>query len=126
MPVYLYQHPETREVIEITQRMNDIHEYTDPSGIKYSRVFLSPNAATDTVVDPFSKEDFLRRTKKKMTLGDMMDESKALSEKREKKAGIDGMKESFMQKYEKRTGKPHPERKKKKQIIDSKHFTLEV
>lgn len=33
MPQYLFEHPKTNEIIEITQSIHDQHKYTDESGI---------------------------------------------------------------------------------------------
>jgi predicted nucleic acid-binding Zn ribbon protein len=38
MPIYLYQNPETDEVLEVLQGMNDKHEYFDEQGIEWKRV----------------------------------------------------------------------------------------
>ena len=101
MPLYIYQHPKTEETIEIFQGMNDTHEYTDSEGTQWRRVFLSPNANFDTDVDPFSKSDYLKATENKRgTIGDMMDYSKELSQRRAEKSGTDPVKEKFLKVYE--------------------------
>jgi predicted nucleic acid-binding Zn ribbon protein len=125
MPVYIYEHPTTRRVVEIVQKMNDVHEYVE-NGIRFRRVFVNPQAAIDTKVDPFSKADFMRRTNKRMTYGEMMDEAADLSDKRAKKLGKDPIKEKVIADYERRTKKPHPSRKKGKQRFENKHFILET
>lgn len=61
MPIYLYQHPQTDEVLEVFQGMNDIHEYTDDSGVQWNRIFLSPNAAIDPDADPFDNSKFIEK-----------------------------------------------------------------
>ena len=33
MPLYTFQHPKTKEVIEINQSMTDKHVYTDEKGV---------------------------------------------------------------------------------------------
>jgi predicted nucleic acid-binding Zn ribbon protein len=53
MPFYVYQNPNTGEVIEVMQSMKEKHEYTDSEGVKWNRVFLNPNASIDTKIDPF-------------------------------------------------------------------------
>lgn len=124
MPIYVYKHPETGKIVEVIQGMNDKHEYEE-NGVGFKRVFLLPHAATDTHTDPFSKKDFMRRTHKKMTIGDMMDESAALSEKRAKKAGIDPVKAKTIADYEKLTKKRHPS-KRKGERFENKHFIMDT
>ena len=109
MPAYEYIHPDTGKTIEVIQAMKEDHVYIDPKGVEWARVFDTPNASIDSSINPFSKEDFLKATAKKgMTAGDMMDLSGELSKKREKKEGIDPVKQKAVTKYEKKTGKAHP------------------
>ena len=109
MPIYEYSHPETKEVIEVIQGMTDRHVFVDDQGVEWHRVFNIPNATIDSDIDPFSKSDFLKATAKKgMTAGDMMDLSEKLSKKREKSRGLDPVKDKTVTAYEKKTGKPHP------------------
>lgn len=115
MPSYEYIHPDTGKTLEVVQGMKEDHVYIDEHGIEWKRVFNLPNAAIDTDVDPFSEQAFVKYTAKKgMTAGEMMDLSKGLSEKREKssKGGIDPVKQKSVTKYEKKTGKPHPNKNK--------------
>ena len=108
MPIYVYQHPETEEYIELLQGMNDPHEYTDADGMEWKRIFFVPNASFDTEVDPYSQSDYMKATaNKKGTIGDMMDYSKELSAKRADKDGKDPVKEKFLRQYEKKHGKKH-------------------
>ena len=123
MPIYVYQHPQTEEVIELLQGMNDPHEYTDAEGIEWKRVFFAPNANFDTEVDPFSQSDFMKATaNKKGTIGEMMDYSKELSQQRAEKTGKDPVKEKFLKGYEKRTGEKHSSEKK---VYESKNVRVE-
>lgn len=122
MGIYLYENPKTGRVVEVVQGMNDVHEFTDEQGIKYARVFLSPLTSVDTKVDPWSKKDWMKRTNKHMSVGDMMDESAQLSEKRAAKAGLDPVKQKVFDAYKKKTGKNHPEDKPKK--IETEHAIL--
>ena len=117
MPIYEYQHPCTLEIIEVIQSMKDEHTYVDEAGVEWKRVFNVPNAAIDAEgsdkINPFSEADFIRATEKNgMTAGDMMDLSKKLSEKREKSGGLDPIKDKTVTSYEKKTGKPHPNKSK--------------
>lgn len=111
MPIYIYQNPETDEVKEVLQGMNDPHEYEE-NGVKWTRVFIAPNHAVDTKVDPFSEQSFMKGTaSKKGTIGDVMDFSEEQSQIRKEKAGtsMDPNREKFFDRYaEKRRGKAHP------------------
>tara|TARA_Y100000588_G_C13746790_1_gene708002 strand:- start:251 stop:598 length:348 start_codon:yes stop_codon:yes gene_type:complete len=115
MPIYEYIHPDTGETIEVVQKMNDTHVYIDEKGIEWKRLFSVPNAAIDTAhyINPDSKKDFLKATEKfGMTAGEMMDLSKELHSKREDKHGLDPVKQKTVTDYEKKTGKPHPNKSK--------------
>ena len=125
MPIYIYQHPETEEYVEILQGMNDELEYTDKNGTRWKRIFTTPNMNIDSDVDPFNQADFVRTTgSKKGTVGDMMDLSKELSEKRaEKSGGVDPIKEKGFKDYKKKTGRDHPKSKPKR--YESKNVRVE-
>ena len=113
MPFYEYQHPETGEIIEVMQSMKENHTFVDSEGVEWKRVFHVPNASIDTSIDPNSKEDWMKRTAKKgMTFGEMQDLSKELSTKREKKEGIDPIKNKTVKAYERKTRKAHPNKSK--------------
>lgn len=110
MPTYLYQNPRTQEIKEIVQGINEIHEYIE-NDVKWDRVFTVPNASIDTQIDPFNHNDFMSKTaNKKGTLGNLMDESKALAEKREEKTGLpDKVKQTYYDEYsKKRKNRKHP------------------
>lgn len=110
MPTYLYQNPKTQEIKEVVQGINDVHEYIE-NDIKWDRIFTVPHAAIDTQIDPFNHNDFVNKTSnKKGTIGNLMDESKALSEKREQATGtVDPVKKKYFQEYsKKRKNKKHP------------------
>jgi hypothetical protein len=114
MPVYLFQHPKTEEIIEITQKMNDPHIYSDEEGVRWNRVFTKPNAAiSDNLINADTSEaDFVRKTSEKnYTLGDMWNLSAELSEKRKRVNGQDPIKEKAKKSYERKTGKKHPHSK---------------
>jgi len=114
MPLYTYEHPKTKKQVTIIQKMTDSHEYVDEKGVKWNRVFHVPQAATDTQIDPFSFNDFVKKTNnKKGTVGDLWDISADLSEKRKSKAGKDAIKEKTISDYEKKCkGVRHPFRNK--------------
>jgi len=111
MPFYLYQHPSTEQIVEIKQKISDIHEYVDDDGTKWNRVFTVPFASIPnmTRIDAGSEEDFMKRTQNfDGTIGDLMDASKDLSEKRKHDTGRDKVQENFHKKYsEERNGLKH-------------------
>ena len=110
MPNYLYKSPITQEIVEVTQGMNDVHEFFK-DGIKYDRIFTIGQMSIDTTIDPFSQSDFSTKTgRKRGTVNDLFQTSAELSEKRAKINGIDNLKENYYKKYsEKRNGKCHPD-----------------
>jgi hypothetical protein len=113
MPSYEYIHPDTGKTLEIIQGMKEDHVYIDKKGIEWKRVFSPPNTAIDSDIDPFSEKDFLKHTAKKgMNHGDMTELSKSLSQKRQKARGLDPVKQKTVTSYEKKTGKPHPNKSK--------------
>ncbi len=117
MAIYVYKHPDTDERREVIQGMNDEHIYIDEFGVEWGRVWLSPNAAIDSSIDPFSKQQYIDATyNKKGTVGNMMDYSAELSAQRAEKAGgLDPVKEKFYNNYAKeRNGTEHPNRIKEK------------
>jgi|TARA_R110002020_G_scaffold363289_2_gene575595 hypothetical protein len=110
MPIYVYKHPEEEEYREILQGMNDEHSYEE-GGVEWQRVFLPPNAAIDSSIDPFSNQQFIDVTaNKKGTYGNILDYSKEQSHKRaEKNGGVDPIREKYFKKYAaERRGQRHP------------------
>jgi hypothetical protein len=109
MPQYLYRNPKTGETKEVVQSIHDKHEYSE-DGINWERVFLVPQAATDTKIDPMSARDFIEKTgRKKGTMGDMFDMSKEASLKRKDKMGKDPLKEKHLEDWsKKRKGRKPP------------------
>ncbi len=107
MAVYLYQHPVTKEVIEVVQQVKDKHEHTDSKGVKYDRVWTIPQASFNSQIDPFSSKSFVDKTRgKKLSVGDLWDISAEMSNKRLDKDGGDNVKKSYDTKEkEKRKGK---------------------
>lgn len=110
MPIYLYQNPKTKKIVEVVQTMNEKHVYSE-NGVQFRRVFTVPQAAVDTKQDPFSEKQFvLHADNKKHKMGDLMDRSEELSQKRAAlNGGVDPVKEKFFKDYSaKRKGKKHP------------------
>ena len=128
MPCYIFSHPETGEIKEVIQGMNDAHVYIDENGTKWNREFTKPTAAIDTKVSPFSSKEFIEKTRnKKGTVGDLIDQSKDLSLARQDKEGIDQVSEKYMKDWsKKRKGKLHPEVRKKQGIENLKKMGVTV
>lgn len=115
MPIYIYQHPHTGEIREIFQNMNDEHVYYS-QGVKWKRVFTTPQLASQGLsnIDPFSEKQFLDKTDKPTTIGDMIDRAKELSQKRaDKNGGVDPLKEKFVKEYKEKYKRMHPSELKK-------------
>jgi hypothetical protein len=110
--IYVYQHPEDGRIIEVSQGMNDVHEYYEDD-IKWNRVFTVPNATIDTKIDPFSPQAFADKTNKKGTMGDLIDRSKELSEQRKEKRGFDPVLKKEVDDYKKKFKVAHPSEIKK-------------
>jgi predicted nucleic acid-binding Zn ribbon protein len=111
MPVYIYQNPKTKEVIELVQSIHDAHEHTDESGLKWNRVYTVPQVGIDTKLDAFSSgNDFVEKTRnKKDSIGHLWDRSKELSEKRKSKFGEDKLKTKYLENWStKRKGRKPP------------------
>ena len=109
--IYCFQHPKTMKVIEVHQGINEKHEYVDNLGIKWNRLFTSPQMSTSTQLDPFSTEQFVEKTgSQRGSVGDMMDRSAELSAKRAEKAGgTDPLRLKYFDGYaKKRRGNRHP------------------
>jgi len=110
MPLYTYEHPETQETVDIIQGMNDEHSYVDNNGVKWRRVFFSPQASMDSNIDPFDNQSFKDKTgKSKGTMGDIIDRSKEMSQRRTDKLGFDPVKQKYFKEYrDNRRGVRHP------------------
>ena len=111
MPFYIFQHPESNEVIEVQQRMKDKHVYVGSDGVEWKRVFTNPNAAIDTRPDVYSTAQMARSVdNNKETYGELQDRSKEASEKRISQNGYDPLKQQWFDDYaKKRKGKKHIE-----------------
>ena len=114
MPIYIYQHPETDEYIEVIQKMNDDHVFTDDAGVKWNRVWVTPNAAMDTNANPDSSRQFVDKTKE-WSVGEMWDYSAELGEKRKSKRGYDHVGEEHHNKRESEINFYREKNRKKRQ-----------
>ena len=70
MPYYRYINPKTKEIKDILQTMNEVHEYIDESGIKWDRVFTAPELNTN---DKLTGENHLDDVIKITKLGTALD-----------------------------------------------------
>ena len=106
--IYLYENPKTGEIKEVPQGMNDPHVYSE-GGIEWKRVFTIPCATIKGSADPFNQQSFVEETgSKRGTVGDMLDYSRELSEKRaQRNGGVDPIQSKFFKDYQKRVGKKH-------------------
>ena len=115
MPIYIYKNPDTDECIEVIQTMAEEHIYIDEFGLEWKRVFTVPHASIDTKDDAWDHNQFVEKTgKMKGTVGDVLDYSSELSEKRaEANGGEDPIKKKAFNEYEKSVGKKHLSDRKK-------------
>lgn len=117
--IYIYQNPNTGKIKEVIQRMNDPHIYEE-DGIKWRRVFTLPQISMDTQGDPYDYKTFKRATDdKNLTVGDLIDKSRELSEKRGGDKS-DPIKRKNYDNYKKKNGVPHPEDK----LVESQNSPL--
>lgn len=105
MPLYLYRNPETGDIIELIQSVNEPHIFIDKNGLKWEREFTVPTASIDTEINPMDPKDFTNKTgRKKDTLGSIWDRSREASEKRKKIMGKDTVKENYWKNWSKERG----------------------
>ena len=101
--IYVFQHPETGETKEIYQKIDEKHEFTDESGLKWNRVFTTSYISSNVQIDAYSAESYASKTKNKnYTVGEMTDISAELSDKRANKEGIDPVKIEHYDRYAKK------------------------
>lgn len=126
MPQYLFANPnDETQIVEVFFHMNDKKFYIDENGVEWRRIYTVPQACVDSDFDPRNKDEFIRRGAKYSTLGDLMDKSRELSEKRAEKEGFDPKRREFFDEYARaRKGKRHPQDLPKK--IDSKYATVDL
>lgn len=110
MPLYTYEHPENGKTLDLVQSMNEDHIFIDDKGVKWNRVFYAPQASIDSKIDAFDSKAFKDSTaNKKGSYGDLIDQSKELSQVRKDKAGYDPIQEKYFKNYkDKRRGVKHP------------------
>jgi len=114
MPYYLFENPTTGETADVFFHMSDEKVYNGENGTEvglWKRVFVNPQMALDTKIDPFDKNAFINNlSNKRETVGDTFDRSAELSEKRAAaRGGVDPVKQKALENYAaKRHGKRHP------------------
>ena len=64
MPIYLFEHPKTKQVKEIFLPINNTIEYFDDKNVKWQRIYTAPTIGVDTKIDPYSQKAFLIKRKK--------------------------------------------------------------
>ena len=101
MPIYTFEHPKTKEVKELFFHMNDNKVYIDEKGVEWKRVYHPTGFSFDTKVDPHDVKAFKRKTERGGTLGDIIDLSKEMSEKRGGKNN-DPVKKKYHKEWKKR------------------------
>lgn len=118
MSYYIFEHPKTKERIEVKQAMDDPHQYEE-DGVCWNRIFTVVNASVDSQIDPMSSQDFADKTgRKRGSLGDILDCSKECAEKREEMMGHDPVKAKWFKDYSSlRHGKKHPDQRNQ-EILD--------
>lgn len=108
MPLYTFEHPTTGEQQDVLFGMNDDKSYTDGDGISWLRVWHSPETSIDANIDPFSSRQYLEKTNKRGTVGELEQRSRDLSEQRANKLGYDPVKKKYFENYsKKRNGLKH-------------------
>lgn len=99
MPQYLFENDDTGEVREVFYGMNDVKNYKGKSGKeKWTRIYISPQACTDTAGNPFSATHYMEKTKNMKTMGQLFDYSAELSRRRKQ---ITGGEDPIVQKHDK-------------------------
>ena len=126
MPIYIYRNPVTEDLIEIFQSMNEDHVYIDEDGLEWKREFTTSQLNTVGSFDPWSSNDFVSKSSEKDTVGDRMDRSAELSEKRaDQNGGVDPIKQKYFKEYsKKRGGSKHP--KDKPKTIETNNWKIEL
>lgn len=118
MPLYTYKRESTQEYKDVFQGMNDAHEYKGENGDEedWKRVFHIPQMSVSMNINPYDNNAFIEKTgKQKGSVGDLLDQSAELSEKRAaENGGVDPVKEKYYKDYsKKRNGAIHQNKKSK-------------
>ena len=126
MPLYTFSHPESGETQDVFFSMNEDKKFIDDDGVEWIREYVSPQLSTFGSVDPWNSKDFVNKTNSKGTLGDLMDRSAELSNKRaDSNGGVDPVKENYYKEYsKKRKGAIHPDKMPTK--FENKDIKIEL
>ena len=126
MPLYPFRHPDTGEIKDIFFHMDDDKTYSDEDGVKWIREFPSPQLNTQGSIDPWNNADFVNKTNKQGTMGDLLDRSADLSRQRaDQNGGVDPLKEKYYENYaKKRKGQQHPDKMPK--TFENKNIKIEL
>tara|TARA_R110002153_G_scaffold45929_9_gene129439 strand:+ start:329 stop:727 length:399 start_codon:yes stop_codon:yes gene_type:complete len=130
MPIYEYKHSETGETRDIILSVGQRDSFKGDNGKdeNWERQVSRANFTVDpsSTVDPFSKRDFQKVTSNKNgTVGDLMELSEELSEKRaDKNGGVDPVQAKHYKDYEKKTGKKHQDDRIK--VIEKSGVRIEM
>ena len=126
MPEYLFEL--NGQIKSVFQKMTEPHVFFE-NGIQWKRVWVNPQASFDTKIDPFSSREFVSKSgTKRGTVGDLLNTSKELSERRKSKLGKDPLAEKYLDNWsKKRKGRLHPEvaRQKAKDFASSQGIDIE-
>lgn len=116
MPLYEFEHLETKEITQFFFNFQNVPPFgslVEIEGQQYKRVITrAPCGIVKETINPFSSEQFVDRSaRKKGTIGDLLDESRELGEKRKKDSpdGRDKKQDGYFDSWsERRAGKQHP------------------
>ena len=123
MPLYLFENEKTGEQREIVLPMKAPKVYKEG----WKRVFTVPNAMTPVQIDAYNKTDFVQKTARYKTVGDLWSSSEEMSHKRADKEGKDPVREKYFENYsKKRNGLLHPIQRKQKAMETAKKAGLKV
>ena len=123
MPLYLFENEKTGEQREIVLPMKAPKTYLKG----WKRVFTIPNTMMPVKIDPNSKTDFVKKTARYKTMGDLWASSEEMSNKRAEKEGKDPIREKYFENYsKKRRGLIHPIQRKQKAMETAKKAGLRV
>lgn len=115
MPQYSYANPKTGKVVEVIQRMSEVHEYIDDKGVKWNRVYSIPQGVVKDKSPTNAKEFSSYVGRRKGNMADVYDMSKELSQSRIAQSldGKDPVKKEYYKNYSAtRRGKKHPNQMK--------------
>jgi cell fate regulator YaaT (PSP1 superfamily) len=123
MPLYVFENEKTGEQREVVLPMEASKTYKKG----WRRVFMVPNAMMPVKIDPNNKTDFVQKTARYKTVGDLWSSSEEMSHKRAEKEGKDPIREKWFKDYsKKRNGVMHPIQRKQKAMETAKKAGLRV